>query len=154
MTSVEKHRSAQPNSLSDVPTNGHRIQTSQDDHPIISRRIPPAVPSPPRRPAQHPPPRKSQAIRQVEHTDIMASEDSSNWLFTPAELAHSPSILDGLPVAEERCRRAKGVNFILQAGILLKLPMVTIGTASVFFHRFYMRRSMVTEREGIHHYVR
>jgi hypothetical protein len=84
----------------------------------------------------------------------MASGDSSQWLFTEAELAHTPSVLDGLPVAEERCRRAKGVNFILQAGIILKLPMVTIGTASVFFHRLYMRRSMVPEREGIHHYVR
>ena len=57
-------------------------------------------------------------------------------------------------MAEERLRRIKGVNFIIQAGILLKLPYTTIWVAGVFFHRFYMRRSMVEEKGGIHHYVR
>jgi hypothetical protein len=84
----------------------------------------------------------------------MATEDSSQWLFTEAELASTPSVLEGLQIAEERCRRAKGVNFIIQAGILLKLPQLTLATASVFFHRFYMRQSMVAERGGFHHYVR
>jgi protein BUR2 len=81
-------------------------------------------------------------------------EPQSQWLFTEEEIRNSPSILDGLPVAEEVCRRAKGVNFIIQAGILLKIPQLTLGTASVFFHRFYMRYSMVAEKGGIHHYVR
>jgi protein BUR2 len=65
----------------------------------------------------------------------------------------SPSIIDGLAVDEERLRRAKGVNFIYQAGILLSLPQTTLWVAGVFFHRFYMRCSMVEEKGGIHHYV-
>jgi protein BUR2 len=64
-------------------------------------------------------------------------------------------MLDGLTVAEERLRRIKGVNFIIQAGILLRLPHTTIWVAGVFFHRFFMRVSMVEKPEsGVHHYVR
>jgi protein BUR2 len=84
----------------------------------------------------------------------MAAEESSQWLFTEDEVLSAPSILDGLSPAEERCRRAKGVNFIIQAGILLKLPQLTLATAAVFFQRFYMRKSMVPEKMGVHHYVR
>jgi hypothetical protein len=58
-----------------------------------------------------------------------------------------------MPLAEERLRRAKGVNFIYQAGVLLDLPQITLWVAGVFFHRFYMRYSMVEEKGGIHHYV-
>jgi protein BUR2 len=84
----------------------------------------------------------------------MASDDSSQWIFTEAEILSSPSILHGIPPRDERCLRAKGANFILQAGILLKLPQLTIATASVFFQRFYMRASMDQSKGGIHHYVR
>jgi hypothetical protein len=83
----------------------------------------------------------------------MASEEAGQWFFTDAELAATPSVADGLPIIEERTRRAKAVNFITQAGILLKLPQLTLATASVFLHRFYMRYSMVPEKNGLHHYV-
>ncbi|KAF3803385.1 putative WD repeat-containing protein [Colletotrichum gloeosporioides] len=46
-----------------------------------------------------------------------------------------------------------GVNFIYQAGVLLDLPQITLWVAGVFFHRFYMRYSMVEEKGGIHHYT-
>lgn len=36
---------------------------------------------------------------------------------------------------------------------MLDLPQVTLWVAGVFFHRFYMRYSMVEEKSGIHHYV-
>lgn len=84
----------------------------------------------------------------------MAAEESSQWHFTEEEVLSAPSIMDGLSPQEERCRRAKGVNFIIQAGILLKLPQLTLATAAVFFQRFYMRKSMVPEKMGVHHYVR
>ena len=84
----------------------------------------------------------------------MAAEESSQWLFTEDEVLSAPSIIDGLSPTEERCRRAKGVNFIIQAGIMLKLPQLTLATAAVFFQRFYMRKSMVPEKLGVHHYVR
>ncbi len=68
----------------------------------------------------------------------------TQWLFTEAELLRAPSILDGLAPEKERENRGKGVNFILQVGIMLKLPQITLATASVFLHRFYMRHSMQT----------
>ncbi|KAE8445808.1 hypothetical protein EG329_012866 [Mollisiaceae sp. DMI_Dod_QoI] len=83
----------------------------------------------------------------------MAYDESSQWLFTEDEMLSTPSILDGLTPEEERVRRAKGVNFILQVGILLKLPQLTLAVASTFFQRFYMRKSLVPEKGGIHQYL-
>jgi hypothetical protein len=78
----------------------------------------------------------------------------THWLFTEDELKRAPSILDGLPPEKEREYRSKGVNFILQVGIMLKLPQITLATASVFLHRFYMRHPMqgTPGRSGFHHY--
>ena len=78
----------------------------------------------------------------------------SQWLFSDEELSRTPSILDGLTLEKERDNRAKGVNFILQAGIMLKLPQITLATASVFLHRFYMRHSMEdgADHKGLHYY--
>ena len=84
---------------------------------------------------------------------LMVAE--SQWLFTEAELLLAPSIIDGkLSPEKERENRSKGVNFILQAGIMLKLPQITLATASVFLHRFYMRHSMidVPGRMPVFHY--
>jgi Cyclin, N-terminal domain len=49
----------------------------------------------------------------------------------------------------------KGVNFITQVGMLLKLPQLTLATASVYLHRFFMRHFMVDlpNRPGLHHYA-
>ena len=79
----------------------------------------------------------------------------SQWIFTEAELSRTPTVLDGVSEQKERENRAKGVNFILQVGIMLKLPQITLSTASVFLHRFYMRHSMVEnvgDRTGFHYY--
>ena len=80
----------------------------------------------------------------------------SQWLFTDSELLLTPSIVAGkLSPEKERENRGKGVNFILQAGIMLKLPQITLATASVFLHRFYMRHSMVDvpgKVPGYHYY--
>jgi len=151
MTTVDTYRSTQLELPSDVPSNARRPHPSPNT--ITRNYIPPAVPSPPRESAQQSPPRRPVKRLSRDITIKMASEESSQWLFTDSELASTPSMLDGLPSAEERGRRAKGVNFIIQAGILLKLPQLTLATASVFFHRFYMRQSMVVERGGLHHYV-
>ena len=78
----------------------------------------------------------------------------SQWIFTEAELSCTPTVLDGVSEQKERENRAKGVNFILQVGIMLKLPQITLSTASIFLHRFYMRHSMenVGDRPGFHYY--
>ncbi|KAI4132724.1 MAG: hypothetical protein LQ338_000554 [Usnochroma carphineum] len=78
----------------------------------------------------------------------------SQWIFTEQELLRTPSILDGLSPEKEGENRGKGVNFIFQVGIMLRLPQVTLATASVLLHRFYVRHSMVDVpgRPGFHYY--
>lgn len=76
----------------------------------------------------------------------------SQWFFTTEEVQSTPSIVDGVPPSEERLRRAKGVNFIYQAGVMLDLPQITLWVAGVLFHRFFMRYSMEPSKGGIHHY--
>lgn len=93
--------------------------------------------------------------KQRRYWQEMQERRAHQWMFTDEEVLSTPSVLDGLLPVEERLRRAKGVSFIMQAGAILELPPVTLWAASVFFHRFYMRRSMVPEKPGgIHHYVR
>ncbi|KAL4979308.1 hypothetical protein BDW66DRAFT_157509 [Aspergillus desertorum] len=76
------------------------------------------------------------------------------WLFTDEELSRSPSQLDGMTVETENLNRSKGVNFITQVGIMLKLPQPTLATAAVYLHRFFMRYALADkpERPGIHPY--
>lgn len=85
---------------------------------------------------------------------MSASRPRANqWFFTPDEALSTPSIIDGLAPGDERLRRAKGVNFIYQAGAMIELPQTTLWVGAVFFHRFYMRFSMVEDKGGVHHYV-
>ncbi|KAI5788466.1 cyclin-like protein [Geopyxis carbonaria] len=68
--------------------------------------------------------------------------ESSQWLFTEEELLQTPSVLDGITPEQEREQRSKGCNFIIQLGIQLKLPQLTLATASTYLHRFYMQNSL------------
>ncbi|RMX98806.1 hypothetical protein D0867_12316, partial [Hortaea werneckii] len=77
------------------------------------------------------------------------AETEAQWIFTEAELDNTPSVQDGMSVAEEREIRAKGVNFIVQVGIMLKLPQLTLSTAAVFFQRFLMHASLKKARDTI-----
>jgi hypothetical protein len=77
------------------------------------------------------------------------AEAEAQWLFSEAELANTPSIQDGMIQAEEKELRAKGVNFIVSVGVMLKLPQLTLSTAAVFFQRFFMRASLKKARNGI-----
>lgn len=80
----------------------------------------------------------------------MASAGEENqWIFTEEELLLTPSVLDGIPPETEREQRGKGINFITQLGIQLRLPQLTLATASVYLHRFYMRNSL----KHFHYYV-
>ncbi|CRG92491.1 hypothetical protein PISL3812_09552 [Talaromyces islandicus] len=77
------------------------------------------------------------------------------WYFTDEELLRTPSLLDGMSMETEHVQRSKGVNFIMQVGIMLKLPQLTLTTAAVFMHRFFVRYSMVDQpprRPGMHPY--
>ena len=156
MTTVEPYRSHEFDQyrLTDEASDVHRrTADTYSTTTVRNSNVPPAVPSPPPVSSRTSPPRKVHVKQSTPLPVAMANESPSQWLFTDAELNSTPSVLDGLPIAEERCRRAKGVNFIIQAGILLKLPQLTLATAAVFFHRFYMRSSMIPERGGLHQYV-
>lgn len=87
-------------------------------------------------------------------TEVLA-EAELQWIYTEEELLQTPSILDGMKPEDERQLRSKGTNFITQVGIMLKLPQTTLCTASIFFNRFLMRKSLM-KKEGykpLHHYV-
>lgn len=101
-----------------------------------------------------PPSHPAQRQRPKSPTRVLA-ETEAQWTFSEAELANTPSIQDGMSLAEEREKRASAINFMVQVGIMLKLPQLTLSTASVFFHRFMMRASFKNERNGIpklHHF--
>ncbi|TKA71760.1 hypothetical protein B0A55_08588 [Friedmanniomyces simplex] len=83
------------------------------------------------------------------------AEAEAQWIFTDAELTNTPTIQDGMPVAEERETRAKGINFIVSVGVMLKLPQITLSTAAIFFQRYLMRGSLKKARGDmpkLHHY--
>ncbi|KAL8692503.1 MAG: hypothetical protein Q9218_002477, partial [Villophora microphyllina] len=85
-------------------------------------------------------------------TEILMMAESQ-WIFTESELSRTPSILDGLSPEKETENRGKGTNFIIQVGMMLKIPQVTLATASVLLHRFFMRQSMVeTAGRAAYHY--
>lgn len=90
----------------------------------------------------------------MDPEEVLA-EAEQQWIFTDDELLRTPSICDGMPVAEERQLRMKGNTFITQVGIMLKLSQTTLTTASIFFNRFLMRRSLVSTEgyKALHHYV-
>ncbi|OCK86258.1 cyclin-like protein [Lepidopterella palustris CBS 459.81] len=82
------------------------------------------------------------------------AEAEQQWIFSEDELQQTPSIMDGMAPEEEKTLRRKGANFILQVGMMLKLPQTTLSTAAVFFNRFLMRRSLVAKNgyKPLHHY--
>ena len=108
--------------------------------PKIAPVLPPSQPA-----ARHPPTPPYKVLEETE----------KQWLFSEEELRRTPSVIDGMTIETERELRAKGVNFISQIGIMLKLPQLTLSTAAVFFNRFLMRNSLVDKpgRKALHHYV-
>lgn len=149
------------------PTVAGQRREGQDGHrpsrsPTRRRDVPPAVPTPPHhnrtspprlqgRPANKEQPAQQSSPPQSSTNTPLAA--MSQWSFTADEVSSTPTILEGVSPSEERLRRAKGVNFIYQVGVMLDLPQITLWVAGVFFHRFYMRWSMVEGKSGIHHYV-
>jgi len=105
-------------------------------------------------PSAHP--STSQLATQAIPSDTVVAEAEEQWLFTEEELLNTPSVLDGMSPDQEREYRTKGANFILQVGIMLKLPQITISTGCIFFNRFLMRHSLVSkpgQPKALHHYV-
>lgn len=155
MASIDRYRPPregyQPPSLPGA-TRHERSSRS----PPRRREVPPAAPTPPQHSARTSPPRPQAASGQQSPPQSGTQTPRSipnQWSFTSDEVQSTPTVIDGTAASEERLRRAKGVNFIYQAGVMLDLPQITLWVAGVFFHRFFMRFSMVQEKGGIHHYV-
>ena len=95
---------------------------------------------------------------------LPASSTESQWLYTPAELAHSPSVRAGLTVQQELHGRARAIKrlWTLRNYQTVSVPLrrasfpaqradcdgatqrhqPVISTAATFLHRFYMRETM------------
>ncbi|ORZ01816.1 cyclin-like protein [Lobosporangium transversale] len=73
---------------------------------------------------------------------MSSSTTENQWLFRKEDLYRTPSLMSGLSYQVEKESRMKGVTFIIQVGMYLKLPQLTMATAALFFHRFYMRHSL------------
>lgn len=96
------------------------------------------------------------ATTRPKPPSAVLADIEAQWIFTEEELGNTPSMNDGMSAEMERERRTKGVNFIMQVGMQLKLPQLTLTTAAVFFHRFLMRHSLVDKPgvKALHQYVR
>ncbi|KAK9475289.1 cyclin-like protein [Dipodascopsis tothii] len=88
-----------------------------------------------------------------QHTSARVRADprgmnANDWIFTPEDIRASPSAREGMAYRAEIEQRSKGANFIIQVGMKLRLPQMTLNVATTLFHRFYMRFSL----KRYHHY--
>ncbi|KAK7324333.1 hypothetical protein VNO77_27866 [Canavalia gladiata] len=69
-------------------------------------------------------------------------EDGSRWYFSRKEIEeNSPSKQDGIDLKKETYLRKSYCTFLQDLGMRLKVPQVTIATAIIFCHRFFLRQS-------------
>ncbi|GAB2223829.1 hypothetical protein Droror1_Dr00004571 [Drosera rotundifolia] len=69
-------------------------------------------------------------------------EDDGRWYFSRKEIEdNSPSRHDGIDLKKETYYRKSYCTFLQDLGMRLKVPQVTIATAIIFCHRYYLRQS-------------
>ncbi|XP_062202241.1 cyclin-T1-4-like isoform X2 [Phragmites australis] len=79
-------------------------------------------------------------ITQGRHGE--AGQLGASWYFSRKEIEeNSPSRRDGIDLKKESYLRRSYCSFLQDLGMKLKVPQVTIATAMVFCHRFYLRQS-------------
>lgn len=61
----------------------------------------------------------------------------SNWFLSTEEI-ETLVTKDGLTLKNDLDYRNSSCGFIQEVGIELKIPQLTIATACVYFHRFYL----------------
>ncbi|KAM2606729.1 hypothetical protein TB2_035379 [Malus domestica] len=70
------------------------------------------------------------------------SEEGANWYFSRKEIEeNSPSKQDGIDLKKEAYLRKSYCTFLQDLGMRLKVPQVTIATAIIFCHRFFLCQS-------------
>ncbi|XP_052181207.1 cyclin-T1-3-like [Diospyros lotus] len=71
-----------------------------------------------------------------------SSQDGGRWYFSRKEIEeNSPSRQDGIDLKKETYLRKSYCTFLQDLGMRLKVPQVTIATAIIFCHRFFLRQS-------------
>jgi cyclin T len=71
-------------------------------------------------------------------------DDGGRWYFSRKEIEeNSPSRRDGIDLKKEAYLRKSYCTFLQDLGMRLKVPQVTIATAIIFCHRFFLRQSHV-----------
>ncbi|KAL3636214.1 Cyclin-T1-3 [Castilleja foliolosa] len=69
-------------------------------------------------------------------------ESGGFWYFARKEIEeNSPSRRDGIDLKKETYLRKSYCTFLQDLGMRLKVPQVTIATAIIFCHRFFLRQS-------------
>ncbi|KAF5736240.1 cyclin-T1-4 [Tripterygium wilfordii] len=69
-------------------------------------------------------------------------EEVGRWYFSRKEIEESsPSRRDGIDLKKETYFRKSYCTFLQDLGMRLKVPQVTIATAIIFCHRFFIRQS-------------
>ncbi|XP_006880806.1 PREDICTED: cyclin-T2 isoform X2 [Elephantulus edwardii] len=66
---------------------------------------------------------------------------SSRWFFTREQLENTPSRRCGVEADKELSNRQQAANLIQEMGQCLNVSQLTINTAIVYMHRFYMHHS-------------
>lgn len=126
------------------PRRHNNITTNSKNSSRATTRSPrpahlPKTPTPTSTP---PPPPPSSRQPPPPPPRVQMEKKKNSWLFTQNEIfMESPSVKAGINFQDEAVKRAKGINAMIKAGGGLKLPELTINTASMFFHRFFIRHS-------------
>lgn len=69
-------------------------------------------------------------------------EEAGRWYLSRKEIEeNSPSKQDGIDLKKETYLRKSYCTFLQDLGMRLKVPQVTIATAIIFCHRFFLRQS-------------
>lgn len=70
------------------------------------------------------------------------SEEAGHWYLSRKEIEdNSPSKHDGIDLKKEAYLRKSYCSFLQELGMKLKVPQVTIATAIIFCHRFFLHQS-------------
>ncbi|XP_076945403.1 cyclin-T1-3-like [Bidens hawaiensis] len=78
-----------------------------------------------------------------KQSDNKHEENSVQWYFSRKEIEeNSPSRADGIDLKQETYLRKSYCTFLQDLGMRLKVPQVTIATAIIFCHRFFVRQSL------------
>jgi hypothetical protein len=85
---------------------------------------------------------EEQQPEEEEELCTTNSSSSSHWYFTKDQIDNnSPSRRDGIDLKKENYLRKSYCTFLQDLGMRLKEPQLTIATAIVFCHRFFLRQS-------------